>query len=96
MPCDARAGRSAPYAGSSGPLPAALRFSQTQCPTKSPTHGDVAAFVKSLWVLGVRSRGRRAYWSFLLRLLLLHRRKFTEAMSLAILGHHFRAVARSI
>jgi hypothetical protein len=73
-----------------------LREYRPQGPRTRPTHGDVAAFFKSLWVLGVRSRGRRAYWSFLMRSLLLHRRKFTEAMSLAILGHHFRRVAESL
>ncbi|MCP3905673.1 MAG: DUF4070 domain-containing protein, partial [Planctomycetes bacterium] len=59
-------------------------------------HGDVTAFLKSLWVLGVRTRGRRAYWSFLGRSLLLPRRKFSEAMTLAILGHHFRMVAEAL
>jgi radical SAM superfamily enzyme YgiQ (UPF0313 family) len=73
-----------------------LREYRPQGPRTRPTHGDVAAFFKSLWVLGVRSRGRRAYWSFLMRSLLLHRRKFSEAMSLAILGHHFRRVAESL
>ncbi|MHC4804576.1 MAG: DUF4070 domain-containing protein, partial [Planctomycetota bacterium] len=37
-----------------------------------------------------------AYWSFLVRLLVFQRRKFAEAMSLAILGHHFRKVAESL
>jgi radical SAM superfamily enzyme YgiQ (UPF0313 family) len=70
-----------------------LREFRPQGPSTPPTHGDRVAFLKSLWVLGVRTRGRRAYWSFLLRALLFHRRKFTEAMSLALLGHHFRKIA---
>ncbi len=73
-----------------------LREYRPQGPRTRPTHGDATAFLRSLWVLGVRSRGRRAYWSFLVRSLLFHRRKFTEAMSLAILGHHFRKVAGSL
>jgi radical SAM superfamily enzyme YgiQ (UPF0313 family) len=77
-------------------IAAFLREYQPSGPRTRPTHGDVSAFFKSLWVLGVRSRGRRAYWSFLVRSLLFHRRKFTEAMSLAILGHHFRKVAESL
>jgi hypothetical protein len=32
----------------------------------------------------------------LVRSLFRHPRKFTEAMSLAILGHHFRKVAESL
>jgi radical SAM superfamily enzyme YgiQ (UPF0313 family) len=31
------------------------------------SRSDIAAFFRSLWVLGVRSRGRRAYWSFFFR-----------------------------
>jgi radical SAM superfamily enzyme YgiQ (UPF0313 family) len=73
-----------------------LREYRPQGPRTRPTHGDVAAFFKSLWVLGVQSRGRRAFWSCLMRSLLCHRRKLTEAMSLAILGHHFRRVAESL
>jgi radical SAM superfamily enzyme YgiQ (UPF0313 family) len=73
-----------------------LREYRPQGPRTRPTYGDVTAFFKSLWVLGVRSRGRAAYWSFLARALLLHRRKFAEAMSLAILGHHFRKIAASL
>jgi radical SAM superfamily enzyme YgiQ (UPF0313 family) len=73
-----------------------LREYRPQGPRTRPTHGDVAAFVRSLWVLGVRSRGRCAYWSLLVRSLFRHPRKFTEAMSLAILGHHFRKVAESL
>jgi radical SAM superfamily enzyme YgiQ (UPF0313 family) len=73
-----------------------LREYRPQGPRTRPTHGDVAAFVRSLWVLGVRSRGRRAYWSLVVRSLLLQPRKFGAAMSLAILGHHFRRVAESL
>jgi radical SAM superfamily enzyme YgiQ (UPF0313 family) len=73
-----------------------LREYRPQGPRTRPTHGDVAAFFRSLWVLGVRSRGRGAYWSFLARTLLLHPRRFTEAMSLAILGYHFRKVAEAL
>ncbi|MCH7849395.1 MAG: DUF4070 domain-containing protein, partial [Planctomycetes bacterium] len=53
-------------------------------------------FLRSVWVIGVRSRGRGAYWSFLVRSLLFHRRKFAEAMNLAIVGHHFRRVAEAL
>ncbi|MCP3906128.1 MAG: B12-binding domain-containing radical SAM protein, partial [Planctomycetes bacterium] len=57
-----------------------LREYRPQGPRTRTAHGDVTAFLKSLWVLGVRTRGRRAYWSFLGRSLLLPRRKFSEAM----------------
>ena len=54
---------------------------------------DVKAFFKSLWVMGVLSRGRREYWKFFTKALLFHRRAFPEAMTLAIIGYHFRRVA---
>jgi radical SAM superfamily enzyme YgiQ (UPF0313 family) len=73
-----------------------LRTYRREGPRARPSRTDIGAFLKSLWVLGVRSRGRRAYWSFFLRSLLFHRRKFAEAMNLAILGHHFRKVAATI
>ncbi|MBI4568334.1 MAG: B12-binding domain-containing radical SAM protein [Planctomycetes bacterium] len=57
---------------------------------------DVAAFLKSLWVLGVRHRGRREYWKFLTASFLFRRRAFAEAVTLAISGHHFRRVAAAL
>lgn len=57
---------------------------------------EVMAFLRSLWVMGVVTRGRREYWKFVTRALLFHRRAFAEAMSLAIMGHHFRRVAAGL
>lgn len=57
---------------------------------------DIKAFLKSLWVMGVWNRGRREYWKFLSRTVLFHRRSFAEAMTLAIIGHHFRRVAATL
>ena len=57
---------------------------------------DVKAFIKSLWVMGILSRGRRQYWKFLTKALLFHRRAFPEAMTLAIIGYHFRRVASAL
>jgi radical SAM superfamily enzyme YgiQ (UPF0313 family) len=73
-----------------------LKHYRKRGPRTTRSHSDIAAFLRSMWVIGVRSRGRRAYWSFFVRSLLLRPRKFGEAMHLAILGHHFRTVARSI
>lgn len=57
---------------------------------------DIRAFVRSLWVMGVLKSGRFAYWKFVTRALVFHRRSFAEAMALAITGHHFRQIAASI
>lgn len=54
---------------------------------------DVQAFLKSFYVLGLRHRGRRAYWQFCLETLIRRPRQFAQAMELAIMGYHFRRVA---
>jgi len=57
---------------------------------------DIKAFLKSLWIMGVWSRGRREYWKFFTKALVFHRRAFPEAMNLAILGYHFRRIAAAL
>jgi radical SAM superfamily enzyme YgiQ (UPF0313 family) len=57
---------------------------------------DCQAFVKSLWLLGVWHRGRRAYWRFCATTLLRRPRQFHQAIALTIVGHHFRRVAQSL
>ena len=63
-----------------------------------PLHGsrDLRAFLRAMWVLGVREKGRRAYWAFLLSVLLRRPRQLAMAVSVAIHGHHFRKVAASL
>ncbi len=60
------------------------------------SRSDVQAFVKSLWLLGVWHRGRIAYWRLVVTALLTRPRQFPKAMELAILGYHFRRVARDL
>jgi uncharacterized protein DUF4070 len=57
---------------------------------------DVSAFLRSLWALGVLRGGRFAFWRLLLETLIVRPRKFRAAMELAIIGHHFRAVAERL
>ena len=57
---------------------------------------DALAFLKSLWVLGLRHAGRRHYWALLCATLLASPRKLRAAMELSILGHHFRLVANGL
>jgi len=64
---------------------------------RSPlTRRDLAALARSLWVLGVVHRGRRAYWKLLATTIARHPRQFGEAVTLAIMGFHFRRVAESL
>jgi len=73
-----------------------LREYRPTGPRARLSRSDVSAFLKSPWVMGVATRGRREYWKFLVRTLVFHRAALTEAMSLAITGFHFRQVAASI
>jgi radical SAM superfamily enzyme YgiQ (UPF0313 family) len=71
-------------------------FLQQHAPTGGRLHltrTDFAAFVKSLWLLGVWHRGRLAYWRFSATTLLCRPRQLRVAIELAIVGHHFRTVA---
>jgi len=57
---------------------------------------DIKALFKSLWLMGVIHRGRRAYWRFFASTLIRHPAQFGLAITLAIYGHHFRQVARTL
>ncbi|MCW5555273.1 MAG: DUF4070 domain-containing protein [Verrucomicrobiae bacterium] len=57
---------------------------------------DFMAFLKSFWLLGVWYRGRVAYWRFFWSTLLRRPRQFRRAIEFAIVGYHFRRVARQL
>ena len=73
-----------------------LRQYKPSGPSMPITALDVRAFLHSLWAMGVVGSGRIAFWRFVTRAFLFHRRAFAEAMGMAIMGHHFRRVALSI
>ncbi|MEI7657687.1 MAG: B12-binding domain-containing radical SAM protein [Phycisphaerae bacterium] len=73
-----------------------LTFLRDYCPAgprTRPHMGDMLAFLRSLWVMGVVEPGRLEFWKFLGRSWVFHRNAFAEAVELAIRGYHFRAVA---
>jgi radical SAM superfamily enzyme YgiQ (UPF0313 family) len=57
---------------------------------------DIRAFLRSLWTLGIWHPGRLAYWRLFWTTLIVQPRKLQAAMELAIIGHHFRVVARRL
>lgn len=57
---------------------------------------DFQAFVKALWLLGIRDVGRFNYWLFLCRTLIRRPHQIRQAVELAIIGYHFRCVARQL
>lgn len=60
------------------------------------TWPDVGAGFRSVWVMGVTHRGRRAYWRFLATTIARHPDQLGVALTLAIMGHHFRIVAAGL
>ena len=52
----------------------------------------VEAVIKSVWILGIREKGRRYFWKLIASTLLRHPRSFPLSMSLAVYGFHFRKI----
>lgn len=50
------------------------------------------AFFKSIVIIGLLNKGRREYWKFLFWTLFTRRKLFTDAMTYAVYGYHFRTV----
>jgi len=60
-----------------------------------PQFHHIRAFVKSIWFLGIREKGRRYYWKLFLSTLLKQPRKFPISISLSVYGYHFRKVTET-
>jgi radical SAM superfamily enzyme YgiQ (UPF0313 family) len=65
-------------------------------PRVSVSWRDIAALLGSMWVMGLAKPGRRAYWRFIVSTLLRHPDQIGVAVTLAIMGHHFRVVAAGL
>ncbi|MGM0567201.1 MAG: DUF4070 domain-containing protein, partial [Bacteroidota bacterium] len=66
---------------------------------KRPKNGNakvqlnyLTAFIKSLFILGVASRGRREYWKLMFWTLFRKPRLIIDAITFAVYGYHFRTV----
>ena len=53
---------------------------------------QLAAFLKSIWILGFREKGRKYYWRLFLLTLLKYPRKLPVSISMSVYGYHFRKV----
>lgn len=65
-------------------------------PRRRLTRADLEAFLKSSLLLGVWHRGRVGYWRLFWGTLLRRPRQLPQAIEFAILGYHFRRVARAL
>jgi radical SAM superfamily enzyme YgiQ (UPF0313 family) len=57
---------------------------------------EVVAFLRSLYRLGLFGRERLQYWKLLIWAVLRRPRLFGDAVSLAIIGHHYRKVSDGV
>ena len=53
----------------------------------------IKAFMKSVWHIGLKEKGRLHYWKLLGWTLLKHPRALTLSVTFAIYGFHFRRMA---
>ena len=58
-----------------------------------PQLHHIRAFMRTVWFLGVREKGRKYYWKLVISTLLKRPRSFPLAISLSVYGFHFRKVA---
>lgn len=58
----------------------------------NPRLCEIQAFIKSIWVLGIREKGRKYYWKLLASTLLKHPQSFALSVTFAIQAFHFRKV----
>ncbi len=61
-------------------------------PARPPTHREVLAVLKIIFALGFKEPGRRAFWSFLGRLLWRHPQCFPLGITIAVQGFHYRMI----
>lgn len=57
---------------------------------------ELKAFVRLLWYLGIREKGKRYFWKTFFYTFLKFPQKFSLAMTLSVYGYHFRRVAALI
>ncbi len=50
-------------------------------------------FIKSVWVLGIKEKGRRHYWQLFVSTLLKRPKSLPICLTLAVYGFHFRKIA---
>ncbi len=56
----------------------------------------IEGLFKSIWILGIREKGRRYYWRLFLSTLFRKPRAFPLSISLSVFGFHFRKIAERL
>jgi radical SAM superfamily enzyme YgiQ (UPF0313 family) len=61
-----------------------------------PSKNEIAAFMRSMWILGIVEKGRRHFWSLIITSIIKYPSKFSLAVTMAIYGFHFRRVIETV
>jgi len=56
----------------------------------------ITGFIRSVWILGIKEKGRRHYWRLFISTLLKRPRLFPLSISLSVYGFHFRKVIEKL
>lgn len=64
--------------------------------TAAVSSGEVKAFFRLLWKLGIKEKGKKYFWKLFIISLFKYPKKFPTAMTLAVYGFHFRRVAGAV
>ena len=73
-----------------------LKAHRVRGPRPELSWRDIGALFRSLWLMGVIHKGRRAYWRLIIGTLVMRPRHIGVAVTLAIMGHHYRMVAAGL
>ncbi|MBK8806716.1 MAG: DUF4070 domain-containing protein [Bacteroidales bacterium] len=67
-------------------------YNQKQLQPKKLVYSDIRAFVRAIIVIGILNKGRREYWKLFFWTIFNKPHLFTDAMTFAVYGYHFRIV----
>ncbi|MFH1194802.1 MAG: DUF4070 domain-containing protein [bacterium] len=57
---------------------------------------EFKAFIRLVWLIGIREKGKRYFWNNFIYCLFKYPKKFPTAMTFAVYGYHFRRIAATI
>ncbi len=69
-----------------------MNYNQPKIKPQKITFSDLLAFVRTMFIIGIVSKGRGEYWKFLIWTLFRCPGSFMDAMTFSVYGYHFRAV----
>jgi len=65
-------------------------------PAIKMTSQDAASFIRSIWILGIKEKGRTHFWQLIISTLFKNPRKMHVSVTLAIYGYHFRKITETL